>query len=174
MAANHPRFYRYDDATEQRIDTDGYDWFRAGVVVMDKHKKKVLLIQEAHDWIHGLWNIPVGHVKRGETITAAAKREAKEESGYTCELTGICHIGQRCDDGNPYLAIIFTAEASGQRCEVNPDDIMEVAWKSIEEVEWLARTDQIRNPDMMLEAIHNVRDNTVSPLEIVKVYQPRV
>ena len=140
---------------------------------MDRRKKKVLLIQEAHEWIRGLWNIPVGHVKRGEPITDAAMREAKEESGYTRKLTGVCHIGQRCDDGNPYLAIIFTAEINGQRCGVKPDDIMEVSWKSIEEVEQLARTDQIRNPELMLEAIHNARDNTVSPIEIVKIYQPR-
>ncbi len=173
MVKKTKRFYKYDDATEERINTEGYDWFRAGVVIMDKRKKKVLVIQEAHGWIRGLWNIPVGHVKRGESILDAARREAKEESGYSCKLTGVCHIGQRCDDGNPYMAIIFAAEASGHREEVNHDDILEVAWKPIEEVEHLVRIGQVRNADMMYEAIENVRDNTIGPLGLVKIYEPR-
>ncbi len=173
MEKETKRFYRYDNATEQRINEEGYDWFRAGVVIMDKNKKKVLVVQEAHGWIRGLWNIPVGHVKRGESILDAAKREAKEESGYTCALAGVCHIGQRCDDGNPYIAIIFVAEANGHRTEVDENDILEVTWKPIEEVLWLARTGQVRNVDMMLEAIDNVRDNTIGPLELVKIYAPR-
>lgn len=40
MKKETKRFYRYDDETEQRINEEGYDWFRAGVVIMDKNKKK--------------------------------------------------------------------------------------------------------------------------------------
>ena len=65
------------------------------------------------------------------------------------------------------------AEANGHRTEVDENDILEVTWKPIEEVLWLARTGQVRNVDMMLEAIDNVRDNTIGPLELVKIYAPR-
>lgn len=173
MAENHQTFHEYDEETEQRIDQQGYDWFRAGVVITDKLKKKFLVIQEAHDWIRGLWNIPVGHVKRGESIMDAAIREAREESGFSCKLTGICHIGQRCDNGNPYVAIIFTAITDGVHAEVNQDDIMNVAWKSIDEIECLAQKGQVRNKDMMLTAIHSVREGIVGNLDLFRVYTPR-
>ncbi len=173
MGKSRKVYHEYDEETEKRIAVEGYDWFRAGVVITDEREKKFLVVQEAHEHIQGLWNIPLGHVKKEESIADAAVREALEESGYTCKLTGICHIGQRRDVGNPYTAVVFTAEKGVICRKVDPNDIMAVDWKSIEEISHLARKGLLRNEELMLSAIHNVRDGIVGNIDLFSVYSYR-
>lgn len=47
---------------------------------------KFLLGQEATKIIYGLWNWQQGKVEEGEDLEVAAKREAKEETGFAVEL----------------------------------------------------------------------------------------
>jgi len=57
------------------------------VAVYIEQDSKVLMVQEkGQAW--GLWSVPVGHIDEGETLEETAKREVKEETGYTIELTG--------------------------------------------------------------------------------------
>lgn len=62
-------------------------WSRvvAGCVIRDE-KGRYVLVQEAQPKVYGLWNIPAGHVDKGESIRDAAIRETKEETGYDVEL----------------------------------------------------------------------------------------
>jgi 8-oxo-dGTP diphosphatase len=48
----------------------------------------VLLVQRANPPSRGMWAIPGGRVRLGETLQAAAEREILEE-------TGVVHPGQR-------------------------------------------------------------------------------
>src|SRR5215831_6673615 len=50
---------------------------------------RLLLVQEADPAIYGLWNQPAGHLEPGETLEQCALREAREETGYDVELTGV-------------------------------------------------------------------------------------
>jgi 8-oxo-dGTP pyrophosphatase MutT (NUDIX family) len=40
----------------------------------------------------GLWTIPTGGLKKGETISQCAVRECEEETGLTVEITGLIGI----------------------------------------------------------------------------------
>ena len=51
------------------------------------HKDKVLIIKENKTSVRNRWNYPSGRVEYGEDIMDAARREAKEETGYDISLT---------------------------------------------------------------------------------------
>lgn len=139
-----------------------------GVIEKDN---KYLLIQEAKPSCYGKWNLPAGHLDPGENLFEGAKREIKEESGCDVELTGVCQIGnrKRNDDGT-FVAIVFTAKIIHENLVAsNPKEILNIKWFGYDEI--LAMHDQIRNPDLMIGAIDNIRQGITAPLEIVKIYQ---
>ena len=54
--------------------------------------KKILLINEQEEPYNGLWVLPQGYVKQGETVNDAAKREVREELGVEVELDSLVGI----------------------------------------------------------------------------------
>jgi 8-oxo-dGTP pyrophosphatase MutT (NUDIX family) len=60
----------------------------ASVLVRDQ-AGRVLLLQRPDS---GLWTIPTGAVKKGETVPEAAVRECQEETGLQVEITGIVGV----------------------------------------------------------------------------------
>jgi 8-oxo-dGTP diphosphatase len=114
----------------------------AGCVV--KKDGKYLLVQEKQTKVYGLWNLPAGHVDKGETIEQeqAAIREVKEETGYDVALgeqIGIYHERP----GTP-VKHIFSAEINGGELKIQEDEILDVKWLSLEEVKVLKETDKLR------------------------------
>lgn len=131
---------------------------------------KYLLVQEAKSSCRGKWNLPAGHLDIGESLQEGAKREIKEETGCEVELTGICQIGNRKRIDLAFVAVIFTAELTAEMVQaLNPQEIMSTKWFSYEEI--LAMRDQIRNTDLLINAIENYRNRIVAPLEIINLYQ---
>jgi 8-oxo-dGTP pyrophosphatase MutT (NUDIX family) len=60
----------------------------ASVLVRDQ-AGRVLLLQRPDS---GLWTIPTGAVKKGETVPEAAVRECREETGLQVEITGMVGV----------------------------------------------------------------------------------
>jgi 8-oxo-dGTP pyrophosphatase MutT (NUDIX family) len=60
----------------------------ASVLVRDQ-AGRVLLLQRPDN---GLWTIPTGAVKRGETVPEATVRECREETGLQVEITGLVGV----------------------------------------------------------------------------------
>jgi len=54
-----------------------------GVILVDR---KILLVKVKNLSGKIVWTFPKGHIEKGETITATAKREVLEETGYKCEI----------------------------------------------------------------------------------------
>lgn len=52
----------------------------------------VVLIRRASDPFEGRWALPGGFVEVGETVEAAAAREAAEETGLAVELAGLVGV----------------------------------------------------------------------------------
>jgi ADP-ribose pyrophosphatase YjhB (NUDIX family) len=58
-------------------------------VVVTNDKGEILLIRRSDN---DNWAIPGGAIDLGESLTEAAIRETREETGITCELTGLVGI----------------------------------------------------------------------------------
>jgi len=62
--------------------------------------ERVLLCRRAIEPCYGKWTLPAGYLENGETVTACAERETREETGASVvELApylmfNICHINQ--------------------------------------------------------------------------------
>lgn len=60
--------------------------FSAGGIVWDARKKKLLAVYVQNLAGRRVWTFPKGHPEKGETDRAAALREVREETGWTCEI----------------------------------------------------------------------------------------
>lgn len=77
----------------------------------------VVLVKRKHD--PPGWALPGGFVDYGETVEAAAIREAKEETGLTVELTGLLGVysDPRRDRRLHTISVVFTAQC------LDPDEL---------------------------------------------------
>jgi 8-oxo-dGTP pyrophosphatase MutT (NUDIX family) len=55
---------------------------------------RILLLQRSPDraFLPGLWDIPGGHVKEGETLEAALRREVVEETGFAVNVANLFSV----------------------------------------------------------------------------------
>jgi 8-oxo-dGTP pyrophosphatase MutT (NUDIX family) len=107
-------------------------WFFALVVV--HHDGRFLLV---HERKHGqLWYLPAGRVEPGETLAAAACREALEETGVAIRLTGLLRVEHSPMPGGARVRAIFLGEPAGDpRPKSAPDaESLGAAWVSMAEL----------------------------------------
>lgn len=112
----------------------------AGCLVVDDNK--FLLVQEKQKKVYGLWNLPAGFVDKGEDISTAAMREAKEETGYTVELLN--QIGLYHENSSTPVKHIFMAKITGGELKIQEDEILDVKWLSFDEVKKLHKDKKLR------------------------------
>jgi ADP-ribose pyrophosphatase YjhB (NUDIX family) len=119
----------------------------AGVVVIEDGK--VLLVQEAFEKVRGKWNLPAGRVDKGETFEQAAIREAKEETGFDIKIIKpLITIHQSPQDS---VLHAFLAKRTGGTLAFDSDEMLDVAWVSVEEA--LTKLD-LRNEEYIRGAIN--------------------
>src|SRR5215213_11725315 len=68
---------------------------------------RLVLVRRAIEPGYGLWVFPGGYVDRGEEITAAALREAREEAGLEIRLDGLINIYSY--PGRPIVIVVYRA-----------------------------------------------------------------
>ncbi len=93
----------------------------------------------AKDRFRGLWNGLGGHVRSGEDVRAAARRELMEESGLEpkhLRLRAVIHETGLL--GRPHLLFVFTARVDEREAQRTPRPIPEgeLAWFRPDEIPW--------------------------------------
>ena len=74
-------------------------------------ESRLVLVRRAIEPGYGLWVFPGGYVDRGEELTAAAIREAREESGLDVRLDALVNIYSY--SGNSPIIIVYAASVVG-------------------------------------------------------------
>jgi 8-oxo-dGTP diphosphatase len=95
--------------------------------------ERVVLVRRAIEPGYGLWVFPGGYVDRGEEVTAAAVREAREESGLEVRIDGLVNIYSYA--GRTPIIIVFAATALGGELCVD-DESLEIRLFTAPEIPW--------------------------------------
>jgi 8-oxo-dGTP diphosphatase len=117
--------------------------FTAGAITLiEREDGRILFARLAYV---GGWNLPGGHLKRGEPAAEAAVRETREEVGLEVEL-----LGDPAVVVDPVLGRIDTIYWARPAAGVDPDsarstslEITEVGWfppGELPQVSWITRT----------------------------------
>ncbi len=94
-----------------------------GVCVRDG---RLLLVKRGRGVAAGQWSLPGGRVEPGELLSAAVRRELREETGLDVEVGALCGLAERISERAHYVILDFWAEASGTAAP--GDDAAAVCW----------------------------------------------
>jgi 8-oxo-dGTP diphosphatase len=129
----------------------------AGCVIKND-EGEYLLVQEAQPKVYGLWNLPAGHVDKGESIEAAAVREAKEEAGLDVEL--LQKIGIWHGAVEEPIRHAFTTRVTGGTLMAQPGEVLDVKWFSYDEVVKMRAEGKLR-VEWIFDAMTRVENTTL-------------
>jgi len=107
-----------------------------GVVIVDD-QDRLLVIQRGDGVGRGLWAVPGGKVRWGETWREAAKREAREETGLEVRVGPVIWTGESVGPGQPpewhFSLVDYACEVVGGKLQAG-DDAADVRWVPITEL----------------------------------------
>ena len=103
----------------------------------------ILLIRRGRPPGEGLWAVPGGKVRFGETMTDAIQREVWEETGLRVRPGRVVWAGDSIGPGEPpewhFCLVDFLCTIEGGRLSAG-DDAAAVAWVALDEANDLALT----------------------------------
>jgi len=109
-----------------------------------KQNDKYLMVQERQPMAYGLWNLPTGHVDKGEDVKETAIRETKEETGLDVRL--IKEIALYHESTTQAVKHVFAADIIGGEIMQPNDEIMDIKWLTFDQVKDLQKNGKLRRP----------------------------
>ncbi len=95
--------------------------------------ERIVLVRRAIEPGYGRWVFPGGYVDRGEVVSVAAVREAREEAGIDIRLDGLVSIYSYA--GRPPVIIVYAATATTGVLR-HDDESLEIGAFSEREIPW--------------------------------------
>ena len=94
---------------------------------------RLVLVRRAIEPGYGLWVFPGGYVDRGEDVTSAAVREAREEAGLDVEIERLVNIYSYAN--RSLVVIVYAARVvGGELC--TDEECLEARLFTPEEIPW--------------------------------------
>lgn len=121
------------------------------------HGGRVLLVLRGREPSMGLWSLPGGHIRPGETAEAAARRELREETGVEAEFYGpaaIRDVIQQTDRREVLfhrVIIVFCGLLASGRVRAG-SDAADARWFAPDEIAALGATDGLAESAAQAEA----------------------
>ena len=106
----------------------------AGIGAVVIHDNRVLLVKRANAPKQGLWCIPGGKIKIGETLQQAAEREIKEETGIVIKAGKPVYVFDLIDAKFHYIIIDLLAEYVSGKPQAG-DDACGAKWFSLQDID---------------------------------------
>ena len=110
--------------------TDDPPLVGVGVVLIEGGR--ILLVQRGREPAKGMWAVPGGKISKGETLRAAAAREAFEETGLVVEVGEVVWAGEHMSEHGHIVLIDFLASVVGGSL-VPGDDADRAEWVPVDE-----------------------------------------
>lgn len=110
------------------------------VIIRETDERQVLLVQRGKEPAKGMWSVPGGSVELGETISEAAHREVREETGLEIDIgpviTAVDAIFRDDDEeiSFHYVIVDVLAFAAPDAAPVPADDADAAQWVSVDDV----------------------------------------
>lgn len=112
-------------------------------IVNDKNE---ILLVHSYKW-PGKWVVMGGHIEWGETMAAAAEREAMEEVGLKVKFVRVIEIAEFIFDPDFHERKHFIAMQS--ECKVVGDATPKIDNDEIQEARWFPLKDAAEMPDIL-------------------------
>jgi len=96
-------------------------------------ENRLILVRRAIEPGYGKWVFPGGYVDRGEPLTVAAIREAREECGLDVRLDGLVNIYSYA--GRAPVIVVYAATATGGTLCID-EECLETAEFDVSAIPW--------------------------------------
>ncbi|MEW6323100.1 MAG: NUDIX hydrolase [Acidobacteriota bacterium] len=92
-----------------------------GTIIRTEEAERIVLVRRAIEPGYGKWVFPGGYVDRGEEITIAARREAREEAGLDIRLDYLVNIYSYA--GRTPIVVVYAATMIGGSYAVDDENL---------------------------------------------------
>jgi 8-oxo-dGTP diphosphatase len=120
---------------EQRIQTEGIEFAAGGLVWTTSPKPLLAVVHRAR---HGDWTLPKGRPEAGESLDAAALREAMEETGHKTLLNGMVGTYSYMKQGRLKIVLVWHMTSQTERYSRPASNV------EIDRVVWLLPDEAMR------------------------------
>ena len=94
--------------------------------IIQSHSGRIVLVRRAIEPGYGKWVFPGGYVDRGETLTSAAMREAREECGLDVRLDALVNLYSYA--GRAPVIVVYAATAIGGTLCIDDESLEVLEW----------------------------------------------